>query len=540
MRSNLLLRFADWNPQFFREVKGRLKPKQFWLTVAASGGIQSLILLYMWIALPGYEANLSRYCIGQQETYGNLRKCVLDAQGYASVDWPLWWFDIFQALSWLLPFVLLVAGVYMLIGDLAKEERRGTLNFIRLSPQTSRSILIGKLLGVPLVPIVGVLLALPLHLAAAAQGEVSALAVASLYSVTIAACCCFYSGAIFYAFFGGAQSWLGAVAMWGGYSLFAQIWYYSRNYAYYSQNGKRNWLLGINDWFYIKVGHSLELTTLFVVGNLAIATFWIWQAINRRYTYPDRTIISKRQSYFMTLSFEIFCLGFAFFEYKKYADWPDRHGYESLVGLIIINLVWFICLIAALTPHRQNLLDWARYRHAEIDSSYRSQRRRTLLRELLWGEKSPALLAIALNALIPTVLFGGWSLTWQDDSPKLVGLLSLLFNFSFTLLCAAVVQLVLLARFKKRSILAAAVVGGMIVLPPIAMLLLGASPSATNAIGWFFSAFAFAALDKATDWTIIFGLMAHFAALTVLTTRFTLQLQKAGESEMKTLMAHRT
>ncbi len=526
MLSNLLLRMSDWNPQFFREVRGRLKPRQFWLTVTASGGIQALILLYMWISLPGYQARVDRYCIGKIEPYSDLRQCALNAQGYPSIDWPRWWFDIFQALSWVIPFVLLIGGVYMLIGDLAKEERRGTLNFIRLSPQTSQRILIGKLLGVPVVLILGAVLAMPLHLAAAVQGGVSTLAIASLYSITIALCCCFYSGAIFYAFFGGAQSWLGAGAMWLCYSIFAQLWYYSHNY------NKGNWLLGIKTWFYVNVGSHLALTTTFVIVNLAIATGWIWQAINRRYTYPNRTLISKRQSYLMTLSFEIFCLGFAFFEYQRYKDWPTRDGFNSLIGLLLINLFWFVCLIAALTPHRQTLLDWSRYRHAQ-------ERRRNLLKDLIWGEKSPALLAIALNALIPTLLFGGWSLTWQDDSPKLIGLLSLAFNFSFLLICAVVAQLVLLAHFKKRAILTAAVIAAMILLPPIAMLVMGVAPSENSAALWLLSGFAFAGLDYATQFTIGFGILAHLTIFSLFTTRLTLQLKKAGASELKILTAHR-
>ncbi|RQH23304.1 hypothetical protein D5R40_27115 [Okeania hirsuta] len=47
--------------------------------------------------------------------------------------------------------VILIGGVYMLVADLAKEKRLGTLNFIRLSPQSIQKILLGKLLGVPIL-----------------------------------------------------------------------------------------------------------------------------------------------------------------------------------------------------------------------------------------------------------------------------------------------------------------------------------------------------------------------------------------------------
>ena len=51
-----------------------------------------------------------------------------------------------------------------MINDLAKEEQRGTLNFIRLSPQTEQSILFGKMLGVPSLVYLFIILSIPLHL----------------------------------------------------------------------------------------------------------------------------------------------------------------------------------------------------------------------------------------------------------------------------------------------------------------------------------------------------------------------------------------
>ena len=164
MLPNLLLSFSDWNPQFFREVKGRLKNRNLTLTVLSSFLLQFALLFYFWAALPAPKVTpSSRYCTGKA-IYTYWHDCVLDAQGNVLVNWQIWWTDLFQALTWILPFILLIAGVYLLISDLAKEEQRGTLNFIRLSPQASQTILLGKLLGVPLLVYLGVLLAVPLHL----------------------------------------------------------------------------------------------------------------------------------------------------------------------------------------------------------------------------------------------------------------------------------------------------------------------------------------------------------------------------------------
>ena len=106
------------NPQFLRECRGRLKSRNI---IAALG--LSLIfqfLLYISIAGLGGEFDPQR----QRE--------------------------VCQALTWLIPYALFVLGGFYIVDDLAREEKTGTLNFIRLSPRPAKEILLGKLLGVPL------------------------------------------------------------------------------------------------------------------------------------------------------------------------------------------------------------------------------------------------------------------------------------------------------------------------------------------------------------------------------------------------------
>ena len=64
----------------------------------------------------------------------------------------------------------------------------------------------------------------------------------------------------------------------------------------------------------------------------------------------------------------------------------------------------FICadllsLIAILSPQRQAIQDWARYRY---------ERSRSLWQDLIWSEKSPAQIAIAINLLIATIPLLCW------------------------------------------------------------------------------------------------------------------------------------
>ncbi len=115
MRLNQIDRLSDWNPQLLRELKGRLKPRNLLLAGAIS-------LLGQFLLLGGFL-----------------------------IDRQAWWLDFFIILSFIGIFALIVAGTYMLISDIATEQRRDTLNFIRLSPESTRGILVGKMLGVPIL-----------------------------------------------------------------------------------------------------------------------------------------------------------------------------------------------------------------------------------------------------------------------------------------------------------------------------------------------------------------------------------------------------
>jgi hypothetical protein len=67
----------------------------------------------------------------------------------------------------------------------------------------------------------------------------------------------------------------------------------------------------------------------------------------------------------------------------------------------------FLYLIAAVTPHHQTLQDWLHYRHKRGSNS-KGFGHSWLVKDLIWGEKSLAVVAIALNVvivIIPLALF---------------------------------------------------------------------------------------------------------------------------------------
>ena len=213
---NFVNQVGEWNPQWFRELKGRLKPRNILIAVTISLLGQLLLLMAYSSQLPvvdGKNIVQSRYCTGVGRQY-TLPTCITDSFGGFVIDWSLWWKDVFSCLSVTAIFALLVVGTYMLISDLSKEEQRGTLNFLRLAPQSGRSILTGKLLGVPiLLYLVGVL-ALPLHFVAGLSAQIPVTQILGFYGVLAASCLLFYSAALLFGlvgtWLGGFQAWLGS------------------------------------------------------------------------------------------------------------------------------------------------------------------------------------------------------------------------------------------------------------------------------------------------------------------------------------------
>ncbi|HEY9806474.1 MAG TPA: hypothetical protein V6D04_07895, partial [Candidatus Obscuribacterales bacterium] len=165
MTAQWLDRVGDWNPQLFRELKGRLTKRSALLTV--------LVTL-----------------VGQ---------FLLGSLMFESEHDPV---PLFQTLNWLLPLLLFVPGTGLLMNDLEQEERRGTLNFIRLSPQSSQSILLGKLLGVPILLYLSAALLLPMHVWATLAAHVSPSFLVSFYSLLGVACAFIFSLATLFAFVG--------------------------------------------------------------------------------------------------------------------------------------------------------------------------------------------------------------------------------------------------------------------------------------------------------------------------------------------------
>lgn len=549
-------KLGDWNPQLLRELKGRLKTRNLLIAGTLSLLGQLLLFLYFYNQLPVNATGSARhpYCTENNEgQYG--MECLRDAAGNIIINWRHFWIEPFACLSLIGTFALLVIGTYMLIADLTQEERRGTLNFVRLSPQPTQQVLVGKLLGVPILLYLVAVLAIPLHLWAGLSAQIPLGLTLSFYVVLIAGCIFFYSAALLYSliasWLGGFQAFLGSGAVFiflclstsrtnsptNWLQLFppqAAIQFLEKT----PPTGSWIHLLGPSragleslQWFYLPLGASTIAIVGFVLLNYGLWTYWIWQALKRCFHNPNTTWLSKRQSYLLVACFEVTVLGFVL---QKPSGGPDLEYWLSsnLSGLLGLNLLLFLCLIAALSPDRQTLQGWARYRR-ERTTAPKIFGNRYLIQDLIWSEKSPALVAIAINLLIASTILLPWILLWSQD--VIGALFRLILSVNLILIYAAIAQLMLFIRNQRRALWATAAVGGAILLPPI--LLAGGVGSGSISGLWLFSVFPLAKPDSVSTITTFLGLIGQWSILGLLSSQLSRRLRQAGESSSKALFS---
>lgn len=222
-------------------------------------------------------------------------------------------------------------------------------------------------------------------------------------------------------------------------------------------------------------------------------------------------------------------------------DSIDSSSYRveiTWIYVLVLNLMLGVFLIGSLMPQRATLIEWARYRY--IRGSSRAAWLRQWLKELLWSEKSPAFLALAVNILILAIVQLPWiGFTFAANLPKNQGpaLIGTVFALSILLIYGAIVQLCLLAASPRRTVWAASLIIVAITLPPIVFGFLGILPdSYAGAPFWLFTAFPWVAAEKILGGTLAFAGLTHGLAIVLLNLQFVRQLRRLGESASKALL----
>ncbi len=558
---NLIDKIGDWNPQLLRELKGRLKPFPVIIAIVTSLATQLILFLYQLRDFPGDKYSLySKYCQSREpkKLHSELRFCPTN-----KIDVQLWWQDhweyMFLSLSVILIFILLVAGTYLIVNDLSQEERRGTLNFIRLSPQSETSIFTGKLLGVPVLIYLVVLAAIPFHIFTAKLANIAFSHILLFYLVVIGSCICLYSIAILFGIFGGSvlsgfKPWLGSGLIFMFLIMTAAMNennYYDHHIAFlqiFSPIGITDYLFpnlfrsGIPalhklEFFHLSLGdNTFSLITIHLL-NYAAWTYWAWQGLKRCFRNPNATLFSKRQSYLIVANIEIMILGFLVPASSK----VKYYIFDGIESLYIWNMFIFVGLFALIIPQRQFIQDWARFRYHQVTNNQQSSRQ-SLSSDLFVGEKSPAILAIVINLLIAASAFMVLIMSEnnQNYSYKSLSFVGILLFLSSTIIYATIAQIMLMLKNSKRNLWAIGSTSAAIILPALVLSILSIPASSRDFISntlWLFTSGFWYAIEYSSVNTILTVVIFQFMIAALLNWYLVKQVKSAGESATKALFA---
>jgi hypothetical protein len=543
-------RAGDWNPQIFRELKERLIPKNIGVTATISLLLQGMVwFVYnsqLQISKPApqigepsssYSNEIhNHYCLNFfKGNYSDV--CNFDPSGNVlNINWQLWRSDIFICLGWILPLGLILGSVYLLVADLIQEEKRGTLNFIRLSPQSARTVFIGKILGVPSLVYLAAALMVPFHLLIGISAGASIPLIAGWYLTIGSMWYLLSSASVLYVLLGGVQAILTVIAVAYPVGLPLVV---INTFASATINHDE-WLNKIDrvpQWFWLPVGGSALGLYAFGTGCCLVASNGIWQALERRYLNPTATVISKSQSYLANLCLQVWIAGFAL-------PLMPQNSYDREVSLVVLAVLDFITLcllIPLLLPSKQALQDWSRYRRERVTHHQRKFWQRELVQDLISNDQSPALLAIAINIGMAIALWVPGSLiSFSSISHEVRFIAGLCLGASLILIYTVIAHWCLFLNFKKRNLWTIAIVGGVMFLPSIFAFILSPSsaPTGIAAILLLFSPFAPISILQLSGGTILAAFASQLFMLTVLTRQLQRKLQTAGQSQSKELLAH--
>ncbi|MCT7988858.1 hypothetical protein [Laspinema olomoucense] len=515
MLTQLLDNLGEGNPQIFRELKGRLNRRS----------VESILFLSAISQCVLVGISSQRNCLGwSEEIVGGY------CQQYETV---IQWQFAFHTLSVMLPLLLFAGGVYLLSSDLVKEQRRGTLNFLRLSPRTSQNILLGKLLGVPVLLYLGLGLAIPLHLSCAIAAGVPFGWVFGFYAVIAASATFLYMASLLNALFVAEVQYQAivssALAGWLA-SCFVSFILYSLNWK---ESQFNEFVFKWFFWEYQKPNYELVFGWLFL--SLVVAIYWIWQGLNRQFKNPNGTLLSKTQSYGLTASFQIWMVGLFYPWISPMAIQEDLM--PMMLMMSILTVIMFLLIIPAISPQGQTLLDWARYAHEKRGRGLK--RPSSKWQDWIWGEKSPSVVAIAINLGIVAVIWIPWILFWQGSFEAILKAgLGLVMTLNLIWIYSAIAQSLYFIKFPKPGLLAMGMVMVTLSLPALAFTLFFNTVSVNTTL-WMLFVFGspWFALTEASVMAIFLSLLGQFAAIAALTLTLNHQIHRAGASHSKLLFA---
>lgn len=508
------------NPQLFREIKGRLTRRNLVLTTIFSLACQGLILLIFWLNLPfdqiGEIASNEYFC----RTY-----LLFKSNRCVGIDWSEWWLDIYNALNLVMFGVLIVGGIYLLVADLIKEKRLGTLNFIRLTPQSSQSIFLGKLLGVPLLIYLGIILVIPLHLWVTNFAGLSLVSTVHFYSVLLSLVFLSYILALWLTILGASQ----ALVITAFLTLLMSPFLHLITFQFYElfKDANEYNLSHYPQWFFIPlVGQNLSI---FIILSCGLGMSGLWSLLNRRFINPFSSILSKKQSYLFNFCFQVYVLGLAL---------NSQYQHNILVWTMFIQL-FLLLLMGMILPQRQSLQDWARSTNFEsrkiknlpISFSKKWQSIVDLLRE----EGREITLAMLTNLLLTFVI---WlpKFMFMSENNSATLLLGFGLNLTLILMLSVMIQYILTFKIPQVGFWITGLLITLITLPYCLRIMLGMSLDTYPNL-WLISATPIVFVIQNNSFSaILLTFLGHTSILALFTRLLTRRIRKLGQSETQVLL----
>jgi hypothetical protein len=496
--ARLVDRVGDWNPQLFRELKGRFSGNTLLFTLIGSVGIQLVFGLFV-------------------------------ADGKVSAG--------FQLLNLSIPIALMLGGIYTLVSDISKEEKAGTLNFIRLSPQSARDIFVGKMLGVPSLVYLAVLLAIPLHLVLAIASGASLGLMLVWYSTIGITTYLGLSIATLYAISGGRLAIVLSLVLFQPVGLVVSLY----NYYLNSAIGNATWLTVEPNqmmWFYLPIANNIWLFYGFINLTLLVISHWFWVRIDRYYINPKSTNFTKQQSYWLNLTAQVWLFG----SVLPILTHQSNHSPHAVMYALTIfsgigSLLTFIS-IPLIVPSRQSMQDWSRYRR-HVTYEQKSWWEQDIVQDLLWHDRSPSVLAMAVNLMIPAIIYGVYAIVFVHDLGLLGNLaIHIVISTILILICTVIANLLSLGSYNHKQSGAISLLGLTLCLPLIggiwAMMYQSTKQLGTNLL--LFSPMFSVGISQLSSLEICFDLIVQLAILAGCTKLLQGKLQKLGASESQKII----
>ncbi|WP_293130632.1 hypothetical protein [Microcoleus sp. bin38.metabat.b11b12b14.051] len=496
--SVLIDRLGNWNPQLLRELRGRLKPQTVIAAVSFSVICQILLLLII------------------SPNTGSL----LESR----------WLPVWKIITLMLPYVTFTFGSYSIVSDIGHEQKRGTLNFIRLSPSPAWQILLGKMLGVPVLLYIALGLVVPLHCFAGLRSGISPPLIASVYLMLVPGCAICYSTVTICALRGETQGLKNqqmptALAAFGGAAIAG--FYISPLYTSWNINITWRPLLASSEilghqkpvvlWFFLPINTIGVVSHTFTLAVLGTTTFVLWRIMLRSFDKPRSSAIGKRQSYAILACVEVLALGFLLPPSLADAD----YAILGAIFLYVLTVILLFLLMLAICPQRQALLDWTRYDSPSWQN-------------LILSDRSPMLLAVVIHLIIANVVLVPWLFWIGIGTQKLVETALLILCTTNTILIyATLVQQVGATKIRNPMACAHCRLSLWSILAPLMLIVLELMPDRipASAALWTLFGYGFWQFDQPTAIPFVgLGILAQWLFLAFLLWRFqkTMGKLKAG------------